>query len=142
VAVIWLHSGYCLAVWSVIYPHFLPSFLPESIGHARVVQHRIKSKTGFDSVIALFSGFWIKIIRKNYFQFGVSTTFFFIEKSWQKRTCACHSNHTNLNIGLIQKLFGMMPMDRNVRPIEFAKIGLYISPIGKMAEKFRDPLRA
>ncbi|HAQ20554.1 MAG TPA: hypothetical protein DCR40_15190 [Prolixibacteraceae bacterium] len=62
---IWQNSGYCVAVWSVIYPHFLPFFLPESIGHARVVQHRIKSENGFDSVIALFSGFWRKIIRKN-----------------------------------------------------------------------------
>jgi hypothetical protein len=62
-----LHSGYCLAVWSVIYPHFLPFFLPESIGRARLIQHRNKSENGFVSVVALFSGFWIKIIRKNYF---------------------------------------------------------------------------
>ena len=62
-----LHGGYCVAVWSVIYPHFLPFFLPEGIGHARVDQHRIKSENGFDSVVALFSGLWIKIIRNNYF---------------------------------------------------------------------------
>jgi len=64
VAAIWQNSGCCLAVWCTIYPHFLPFFLPVSIGHARVYQHRIKSNFGFDSVIALFSGFWIKIIRK------------------------------------------------------------------------------
>jgi hypothetical protein len=65
----WLNRGYCVALWSVIYPHFLPFFLPESIGLARVVQHRIKSENGFDSVIALFSGFWRKIIRKIIFHF-------------------------------------------------------------------------
>jgi hypothetical protein len=65
----WQNSGYCVAVWSVIYPHFQPFFLPASIGHARVIQHRIKSKNGFDSVIGLFTGFWIKIIRKIIFYF-------------------------------------------------------------------------
>lgn len=65
----WQKGGCCVAVWCVIYPHFLPFFLPESIGRARVVQHRIKSENGFDSVIALFSGFWIKIIRKIIFRF-------------------------------------------------------------------------
>jgi len=75
VAANWQNGGYCVAPWSVIYPHFLPFFLPESIGHARVVQHRIKSENGFDSVIALFSGFWRKIIRKNYFSFRVRPLF-------------------------------------------------------------------
>jgi len=64
-----------VAVWSVIYPHFLPFFLPESIGHARVYQYRIKSEKGFDSVVALFSGLWMKIIRKYYFSFGVPQLF-------------------------------------------------------------------
>jgi hypothetical protein len=69
VAANWQNSGYCVAVLSVIYPYFLPFFLPESIGHARVVQHRIKSENGFDSVIALFSHFWRKIIPKIIFHF-------------------------------------------------------------------------
>ena len=86
----WQNSGYCVAVWSVIYPHFLPFFLPESVGHARVVQHRIKSIFGFDSVVALFSGFWRKIIRKIIFQFEYHN-FFSKEKSCQKRTCITHS---------------------------------------------------
>jgi len=71
----WQNSGYCVAVGSVIYPHFLPLFLPASLGHARMYQRRIKSENGFDSVIALFSGFWIKIIRKNYFSLRVPQLF-------------------------------------------------------------------
>jgi len=74
-AAIRLHSGYCVAVWSVIYPHFLPFFLPASLGRARIYQHRIKSIFGFDSVIALFSDYWIKIIRKYYFSFWWSQLF-------------------------------------------------------------------
>jgi hypothetical protein len=94
----WQNSCYCVAVWSVIYPHFLPFFLPQCVGHARVVQHRIKSENGFDSVIVLFSGFWIKIIRKIIFSWS-ATTFFFIEKSWQKRTCAIRSEKRLKNSG-------------------------------------------
>jgi len=71
-------------VWSVIYPHFLPFFLPESIGHARVVQHRIKSENGFDSVITLFSGFWRKIIRKIIFHFKFNNFFLHKEKLAKK----------------------------------------------------------
>jgi hypothetical protein len=84
VAANWLHSGYCLAVWSVIYPHFLPFFLPVSIGRARLKQHRTKFENGFDSVVALFSGFWIKIIRKNYFSFGVPQLFSSKKKAAKK----------------------------------------------------------
>jgi hypothetical protein len=73
-----------VAAWNVIYPHFLPFFLPESVGHARVVQHRIKSVFGFDSVIALSSGIWIKIIRKNYFSFRVSQLFSLKKKASKK----------------------------------------------------------
>jgi hypothetical protein len=69
VAAIWQHGGCCVAPWCVIYPHFLLFFLLASLGHARVVQHRIKSISGFDSVIALFSVFWRKIIRKIIFHF-------------------------------------------------------------------------
>jgi hypothetical protein len=84
VAANWQNSGYCVAVWCVIYPHFLPFFLPASIGHARVVQHRIKSENGFDSVITLFSGFWRKIIRKIIFHFEYHNFFLKREKLAKK----------------------------------------------------------
>jgi hypothetical protein len=84
VVAIWQNSGYCVAVWRVIYPHFLPFFLPQSIGHAWVAEHRIKSETGFDSVIALFSSFWRKIIRKIIFHFDCCN-FFLARKKLPKK---------------------------------------------------------
>jgi hypothetical protein len=85
VAAKWQNSGYCVAVWCVIYPYFLPFFLPVSIGHARVVQHRIKSENGFDSVVALFSVNWRKIIRKNYFSFRTLQLFSLERKVGKKK---------------------------------------------------------
>jgi hypothetical protein len=71
-------------VWRIIYPHFLPFFLLASLGHARVYQHRIKSENGFDSVIALFSGFWRKIIRKIIFHFEFNNFVLHREKLQKK----------------------------------------------------------